>query len=87
MQSKKCCIGTLGLLQEVVQPDGKPMLSKAVEGLLDELTDVLGAFEHMAPPEGKQAQTVFHSPYGLVLKLLDNNILRLMDFKYCNGLV
>lgn len=43
------------LLQEVAQSEGKPMLAKfssKVEGLLDELTDVLGAIEHIAPTEG-----------------------------------
>lgn len=48
------------LLQDFVQPEGKPMLSKfssKVEGLLDELTDVLGAFEHIAPTEGENLTT------------------------------
>ena len=43
-------------MQEVAQQDPKPMLSKfssKVEGLLDELSDVLGAFEHIAPADGK----------------------------------
>lgn len=65
-------------MQEGTQQEVKPILSKfssKVEGLLDELSDVLGAFEHIAPVEGKlQALQPFKSWHAWLLQMLASKL-------------